>query len=63
MSDKFIRTLCILLGVLILLASFAVKRNWLKVLLLIWGAIQIAGNLPMTEKYMKMMDSLVQQKP
>jgi hypothetical protein len=45
MSAKKIRIVGILFGVLPLLAGFMVKHKWLKVLLFIFGAVQIAGNL------------------
>ena len=45
MSAKNIRVVGILFGVVMLLVGFQVKRNWVKALLLIFGAIQVAGNL------------------
>ena len=45
MSAKNIRFVGILFGVVMLLVGFRAKRNWVKVLLLIFGAFQIAGNL------------------
>ena len=45
MCAKNMRVVGILFGVILLLAGFKAKRNWAKVLLFIFGAIQIAGNL------------------
>ena len=45
MSARNIRFVCILFGVVMLLVGFRAKRNWVKMLLLIFGAFQIAGNL------------------
>ena len=45
MSAKNIRFVGILFGTVMLLAGFKVKHNWVKALLLIWGAVNVAGNL------------------
>ena len=45
MSAKNIRIISILFGAVMLLAGFKAKRNWVKVLLFIFGGFQIAGNL------------------
>ena len=45
MSAKNIRFVGILVGVVMLLAGFKVKRNWLKKLLFIFGTFQVVGNL------------------
>ena len=45
MSAKNIRFVGILFGVAMLLAGFKVERNWVEALLLIWGAVNVAGNL------------------
>ena len=45
MSAKNIRFVGLLFGMVMLLAGFKVKRNWAKALLLIFGAVQVAGNL------------------
>ena len=45
MSAKNIRFVGILFGVVMLLIGFRAKRNWVKALLLVFGAFQIAGNL------------------
>ena len=45
MSAKNMRVVGILFGAVMLLVGVLVKRNWVKVLLLIFGAIQVVGNL------------------
>ena len=45
MSAKNIRIVGILFGAVMLLVGLVVKRNWVKALLLIFGGIQVAGNL------------------
>jgi len=45
MSAKNIRVVGILFGAVMLLGGFIAKRNWAKALLLIFGAVQITGNL------------------
>jgi len=45
MSAKNIRFVSILFGAVMLLAGFKVRRKWAKVLLLVFGAVQVAGNL------------------
>ena len=45
MSAKNIRIFGILYGAVMLLFGFKVKRNWLKALLFMFGAFQVAGNL------------------
>ena len=50
MRAKSIRIVGILLGAVMLLVGFKVKRNWVKMLLLIFGAVQIAGNLLADDK-------------
>ena len=45
MSAKNIRLVGILWGAVMLLVGFRVQRNWVKTLLFVLGAIQVAGNL------------------
>jgi len=45
MSAKNIRIVGILFGAMMLLVGFKVERKWVKALLLIFGAFQVAGNL------------------
>ena len=45
MDAKNFRIVGILFGAVMLLVGFKAKRNWVKVLLLIFGATQIVGNL------------------
>ena len=45
MSAKDIRIVGILFGVAMLLVGFKAKRKWVKVLLLLLGVSQVAGNL------------------
>ena len=45
MNAKNIRIVSVLVGVVMLLAGFKVKRGWLKVLLCIFGAFEVAVNL------------------
>ena len=45
MSAKNIRIVGILFGAVMLLGGLLVKRNWVKALLLILGAINVVGNL------------------
>ena len=50
MSAKNIRFVGILFGAVMLLVGYRAKRNWVKVLLLILGMVQIAGNLLADDK-------------
>ena len=50
MSAKNIRVVSILFGVVMLLLGFKARRNWVKVLLCIFGVFQIAGNLLADDK-------------
>jgi len=45
MNAKNIRVVSILFGAVMLLVGFQVKRDWAKALLLIFGAVQVVGNL------------------
>ena len=50
MNAMNIRVGGILFGVVMLLVGFKVKRNWVKVSLLISGAVQVVGNLLASNK-------------
>ena len=45
MSAKNIRFVSVFIGIMVLLLGFNARRNWVKMLLLALGAMQIVGNL------------------
>ena len=61
MNAKSIRIVSIMFGVVMLLAGFKVKRNWVKVLLLVLGTLQVAGNLLANNKIYEDIESQINE--
>ena len=61
MSAKNIRIVGILFGVVMLLFGFKAKRNWVRVLLLIFGVFEIAGNLLADDKIYEDLEALINE--
>ena len=62
MSAKNIRVVGILFGAVMLLGGFRAKRNWVKVLLLIFGAFQIVGNLLADSKVYEEVEAQIKER-
>ena len=61
MSAKNIRVFGILSGVVMLLVGFQAKRNWVKVLLCIFGAIKVVGNLLANDKLYEELEAQINE--